>query len=87
MPDAFKISGSGWSSVEDAIERKETKERRSYTGRVTGEAVPIRQSAGLDSYLCYLSCLLFNGIYRSVRLLDDEALLAYSAYIDLNPIL
>jgi len=43
--------------------------------------------AALDSYLRYLSCLLFNGVYRSVRLQDDEALLACGAHIELNPML
>ena len=80
---------SGSSSVENAFEQKDakgTKGRRGWTGQVADEGGFVRHSAGIFSYLCYLRCLLFNGNYPSVRLLDEEAILACAAYVDLNPI-
>jgi len=77
------------SLIENAIEQKDaegTKGRRFWTGRVSCGRIPVRHSAGLDSDLRYLCCLLFNGNYLLVRLLDDEASLACAADVDLNPI-
>ena len=71
--------------------RTQRKRREDDAGPVELQERRFRQALGrlcshLCSYLCCLRCLLFNGHYRSVRLLDDEAILACSAYVDLNQI-
>ena len=46
----------------------------------------VRHAAGIHSHLCFLRCLLFNGFCPSVRLWDEEAILACAASVDLIPI-